>query len=59
MSTFRNKIIEIMTKLSPYHEYKGVRIEVETRSDSKSPESWMEGSWEGELGNEEQVNSLM
>ena len=52
-STLRNKII------SPCLEYKGVRIEVETRSDSKSPESWMEGGWEGELGNEEQVNSLM
>ena len=58
-STFRNKIIEITTKLSPCHEYKGVRIEVETRFDSKSPESWMEGGWEGELVKEEQVNSLM
>ena len=58
-STLRNKIIEITTKLSPCLEYKGVRIEAETRSDSKSPESWMEGGWEGELGNEEQVNSLM
>ena len=58
-STFRNKIIEITTKLSPCHECKGVRIEVETRFDSKSPEFWMEGGWEGELVKEEQVNSLM
>ena len=45
--SFRETHIQISARLSPCIKHDGVRIEVQTLSDSSSHESWLEGDWNG------------